>query len=59
MHRLFDNDTRASAVRTLVRAAVVCLTAFGLDLSADQVAAVQLATEAVIQAGRAWFTKEI
>ena len=59
MSHLFDNDARASAFRTLIRAGVVCATAFGLKLSADQVAAIQLATEAVIQAGRAWFTKSV
>lgn len=34
----------------LVRAALICVTAFGLRLSADQVAAVQLVAEAGIQA---------
>ena len=33
----------------VVRAALVCVTAFGLNLSADQVAAVQLFAEAVLQ----------
>lgn len=32
----------------LVRAVILCLTAFGLRLSADQVAAVMLVTEAVL-----------
>jgi hypothetical protein len=34
----------------LVRAALICVTAFGLRLSADQVAAVQLVAEAALQA---------
>lgn len=38
-----------SKVRLLVRAVVVCATAFGLNLSADQVAGVYLLTEAVVQ----------
>jgi hypothetical protein len=59
MTRILLSDSRASALRTLLRAAVVCSTAFGLKLSAEQVAAVQLATEAVIQAARAWATKAV
>lgn len=43
------NPRKASAVRFAIRAVLVCLTAFGLDLSADQVAAVQLVGEAVLQ----------
>lgn len=39
----------ASRVRMLIRAVLVCVTAFGLNLSADQVAAVQLLAEAVLQ----------
>ena len=39
----------ASKVRFAVRAALVCVTAFGLDLSADQVAAIQLVAEAALQ----------
>ena len=38
-----------SNIRALVRAGLVCLTAFGLDLSVDQVAALQLLAEAVLQ----------
>lgn len=38
-----------SKVRLLVRAIVVCATAFGLKLSADQVAGIYLLTEAVVQ----------
>lgn len=33
----------------VVRAALVCVTAFGLNLTAEQVAAVQLLAEAVMQ----------
>lgn len=39
----------ASKVRFALRAALVCVTAFGLSLSADQVAAIQLVAEAVLQ----------
>lgn len=39
----------ASKIRMVIRAALVCLTAFGLDLSAEQVASVQLLAEAVLQ----------
>lgn len=38
-----------SKVRMLVRAVVVCATAFGLQLDANQVAGVYLLTEAVLQ----------
>lgn len=40
-------DARLSALRALVRAVALCVTAFGTDLSVDQVAAIQLAIEAV------------
>lgn len=59
MNHLFGSDTRASALRTLLRAAVVIATAFGLDLDANQVAAVQLGIEAVLQFGRSWYTKAV
>lgn len=39
-----------SQIRALIRAALVCVTAFGLKLSVDQVAAVQLTGEALLQA---------
>lgn len=39
-----------SQLRALIRAIVVCVTAFGLNLSAEQVASVQLVTEAGLQA---------
>jgi hypothetical protein len=38
-----------SKVRALVRAVVVVATAWGLDFSAEQVAAIQVAVEAVLQ----------
>lgn len=38
-----------SKIRMAVRAVVVFATAFGLNLSADQVAAVYFVTEAVLQ----------
>lgn len=38
-----------SKIRMAVRAVVVCATAFGLKLDANQVAAVYLVTEAVLQ----------
>lgn len=59
MHHLFANDTRASAFRTLLRAGVVIATAFGLNLDANQVAAIQLGIEAILQFGRAWYTKTV
>lgn len=39
----------ASKIRFAVRAALVCVTAFGLDLSPEQVGAIQLVAEAVLQ----------
>lgn len=39
----------ASKLRMVVRALLVCVTAFGLNLSGDQVASVQLLAEAVLQ----------
>lgn len=38
-----------STLRALIRAVVVVATAFGLDWTAEQVAAVQLLAEAVLQ----------
>lgn len=38
----------ASRIRMLLRAVLVTVTAFGLHLSADQVAAVQLLGEAIL-----------
>lgn len=57
MHRILGNDSRASAIRSLLRAAIVVATSFGLKLTADQVAAIQLAVEAVLSAAKAWHTK--
>lgn len=39
----------ASRLRMVIRAALVVVTAFGLDLTAEQVAAVQLFAEAGLQ----------
>ncbi len=39
----------ASKIRMAIRAALVLVTAFGLNLTAEQVAAVQLAAEALLQ----------
>lgn len=55
MHNIFGSDKRAQALRAVLRAAIVCATAFGLRLTADQVAAIQLAAEAVMSAARAWY----
>ncbi len=38
----------ASKVRMVIRATLVCVTAFGLKLSAEQVASIQLLAEAVM-----------
>lgn len=48
------SETQGSLIRSVVRAGVVLVTAFGLHLSAEQVAAVQLATESLIQAAVRW-----
>lgn len=39
----------ASKVRALIRSVLVLVTAFGLDLSPEQVGAIQLVAEAVLQ----------
>jgi hypothetical protein len=39
----------ASKIRMAVRAVLVAVTAFGLNLSAEQVGAIQLAAEALLQ----------
>jgi hypothetical protein len=57
MKHLFGDDARASSFRSLVRAVVVLATAFGLSLNADQVAAIQIAAEAVLQFGRTYTYK--
>lgn len=56
MRHLFGSDNRATAIRSLIRALLVCATAFGLRLTADQVAAIQLAAEAAITLGRTIYT---
>lgn len=55
MFRKLFSTRGGSAARSAVRAVVVCATAFGLDWSADQVAAVMLATEALLQLGGVLF----
>ena len=45
--RLF-NKTNGTWLRSVLRAAVVVATAFGFKLTVDQVAAIQLAIEAVL-----------
>ena len=45
--KLLDSR-QGTALRVLLRALVLCATAFGVDWSAEQVAAVQLALEAVL-----------
>lgn len=42
------DSTRGTALRTLLRAVIVAATAFGLTWTAEQVAAVQLVTEALL-----------
>jgi hypothetical protein len=37
-----------SSIRGLIRAALICVTAFGFQLTAEQVAAVQLVAEAAL-----------
>ena len=44
---LLDTE-RGTALRTLLRAVIVCATAFGLGWTAEQVAAVQLVIEALL-----------
>lgn len=56
MRHLFGSDNRATAIRSLLRALLVCATAFGLRLTADQVAAIQLAAEAAITAARTLYS---
>lgn len=48
------NENQGSLLRSVLRAALVCVTAFGLHLSTDQVAAVQLIGEALLQAAVRW-----
>lgn len=48
MARLTDSKT--SALRAVLRAVLVCVTAFGFRLDAAQVAAVQLLGEAILAA---------
>ena len=48
------NENRGSLLRSVIRAVVVCVTAFGFKLTAEQVAAAQLLSEAVLQAAVRW-----
>lgn len=57
MHTILGNDTRSTALRALLRAALVVATSFGLKLTAEQVAAIQLAAEAALTAAKAFYTK--
>ena len=57
MNHIFGSDARSSALRALLRALLVVLTAFGLKLTPEQVGSIQLLMEAVLQLGRAWYTK--
>lgn len=47
---LFDKAA-GSVWRNLIRAVLTAVTAFGFDMSGDQVAAIMLVTEAVLAAG--------
>jgi len=57
MQHLFGSDSRASALRSLLRALFVVATSFGLKFTAEQVASVQVALEAALQFGRSWYSK--
>lgn len=57
MNHILGSDARASALRALLRALLVVLTAFGLKLTPEQVGSIQLLMEAVLQLGRTWYTK--
>jgi hypothetical protein len=48
--RIF-NKQAGSVIRNLVRAVIALVTAFGFNLTGDQVAAVMLVTEAVLASG--------
>lgn len=48
------NENRGSLIRSVIRAGVVLVTAFGLDLTPEQIGAIQLAAEAVLQAAVRW-----
>jgi len=59
MSHLFGTTARASALRTLLRSGLVVGTSFGLKWTTEQVAAIQLAGEAALQFGAAWYAKGI
>lgn len=48
--RVFDKQA-GSVLRNLIRAAVTLVSAFGFQLSGEQVGAIMLFTEAVLSAG--------
>ena len=50
LRRLFSTRG-SSALRAVVRVAVLCVAAFGTELDVNQIAAIQLATEALLQLG--------
>ena len=49
MKRLFSDG--GSSLRAVIRAIIVCGTAFGLQLDTDQVAGIYMLTEATLQLG--------
>jgi hypothetical protein len=53
IRHLFANAALGSALRTLIRAGTVLVTAFGLELDPAQIAAVQAFLEAVLLVGTA------
>lgn len=57
MRNVFGDSSRASAFRAVIRAAIVCLSAFGLSLDPTQMASVQVLAEALLQFGRTWYRR--
>lgn len=47
-------ELQSSLLRSILRSAVLLVTAFGLSLTAEQVAAIQLGTEALLAAAVKW-----
>ena len=45
---------QSTLLRAVLRTALILVTAFGFQLTAEQVAAIQLAAEAVLQAAVQW-----
>ena len=48
------NANQGTLIRAVIRTAIVLATAFGFNWTAEQVAAVQLAAEAILQAAVQW-----